>query len=199
MKGLIKETNKCEQCEIKTYSFSCYFFANVDLSKNQEEEGIGIEQKLKETIEFKSMMFCNKCLQKVEHSCTYEYYTFPKLLIISIQRGISEINKVKINLKDSLELNDLDNKAERKYKLVALIVKTNKTDDKKEKYYSHFCYKNQWFHSERSQQNKPIKSPFENLNDQQNKPIKRPFENLNDQQNQEDIVMLFYAPVIKKI
>ena len=186
LKGLIKETNKCDKCQFITYSFSYYFFANVDLSKNQKEKKIDIKQKLEEKIiEFKRMMFCNKCFQKVEHSCTYEYYTFPKFLIISIQRGISEINEVKVNLKDSIELNILDhNKTERKYKLVALIAKTNKTDDKKEKYYSHFLYKKLWFRNERFQKNKPIKSPFEKLKDQQ-----------NEKDIDLDIVMLFYASV----
>lgn len=180
--GLMKQTNICNNCELKTYIFSSFFYATFDfekISEKRNDANIDLEKTFKENIIFNNNLYCNKCLQKVEHNCNKEYYSFPNLLVIFIKRENKSINNLRINLKEILELKDLKKNKEglRKYKLVGLIKKINK--DKDEIYYSNFYYNNHWLIYEKNKKIIPCDPPFE-------KPK-------NEQKEEENIVMLFYS------
>ena len=183
-RGLIKQTNICNKCNFITYSFSSYFFANFDLNEISKKKSITIfdfEDNLK--TESNKILYCSKCLKKYEHNCKREYYTFPNLLVISIKRGTKTINQTEVNLKEFLELKDLDKKdgCQKKYQLVGLIKKISKTEGKDEQYYSNFYIDNKWFNYEKKETIYESHPPFEKTKATKNKEL-----------HGGDIVMLFY-------
>ena len=185
-RGLIKQTNVCNKCEFKTYSFSSYFFANFDLneiSKNNKITLFDLEENFKTENNMVKILYCEKCLKKYEHKCKKEYYSFPNLLVISLKRGIKEINQTEVNLKEFIELKDLDknDNNKKKYQLVGLIKKIGKTEEKDEQYYSNFSIDGKWFNYEKKEKIYESHPPFEKA-----KPTKKKV--LQDG----DIVMLFY-------
>ena len=185
-KGLIKQTNICNKCKFKTYSFIGYFFANFDLheiSKKKEITIFDLEENFKSGNDFVKVLYCDKCYEKYEHKCTKEYYTFPKLLVISIKRGIKTINQTEVNLKEFIELKDLDKNKDnlKKYQLVGLIKKISKTEEKEEQYYSNFYINNQWFTYDKNKKIYKSHPPFEKSKSSNKKGIYGG-----------DIVMLFY-------
>lgn len=177
--GLMKETNICSICKLKTYSFSSFFLANFDFGKELEKRYdaiLDLEEALKEENIFNNIIYCHKCLQKVEHNSNKEYYNFPNYLVIYVKRGTSN-NKIEINLKEIIELKDLEKNKDIKYKLVGFIKKINK--DKEDIYHSTFFYNNQWLNCERNHKIIPCNPPFD--------------KSKGDQQEQGEIIMLFYA------
>ena len=185
-KGLIKQTNVCNKCNFITYSFSSYFFANFDLnelSKKKEITIFDLEENLKTENEFVKILYCDKCLKKQEHKCNKEYYTFPNLLVISLKRGIKTVNQTEVDLKEFIELKDLDKKEndKKKYQLVGLIKKISKTEEKEEQYYSNFYIDNHWFNYDKKRNIYQSYPPFENSKLSGKKGI-----------HGGDIVMLFY-------
>ena len=130
---------------------------------------------------FTDNFFCSKCYKKTEHKCNKEFYSFPKLLVIYIQRGITSMDKMEVNIKKNIEVKSLKLQSLKKFNLIGLINKANKDDD--EHYLSNFYFNNNWFRSERYKNMRPIKPPYES------------YENLkmNDDVVEEDTVMLFYT------
>lgn len=186
LRGLIKQTNICSKCNFKTYSFSSYFFANFDLNEISKKKNITIfdlEENFKNETDMIKILYCVKCLKKNEHNCRKEYYTFPNLLVISIKRGIKTINQTEVNLKEFIELKDLDNNDNNQkiYKLVGVIKKISKTENNNEQYYSNFYSDNKWFKYEKKEQVFESNPPFENSKATQKKEL-----------HGGDIVMLFY-------
>ena len=109
--GLMKLTNFCMKCRIKTYSFSSYFFVTIDLEKYLKSNNIN---RLDIVNYFRyqnnSMnwrdIFCSKCLNKTRHSCYKQFYSLPNLLIISIQRGIMNTIKTPVDIVENLNLSE---------------------------------------------------------------------------------------------
>ena len=108
--GLMKLTNFCDQCKIRTYAFSSFFFVTFNLEKifkvNYNNYVLNLEEQFinqNKTLTSK-LFYCNKCLNKTTHSCYKEFYSFPNLLIISIQRGITYNYKNPINIAQVLDL-----------------------------------------------------------------------------------------------
>ena len=106
----MKLTNLCDQCKIRTYAFSSFFFVTFNLEKifevNYNNYVLNLEEQfINQNKTFTSKLFyCNKCLNKTKHSCYKEFYSFPNLLIISIQRGITYNYKNPINIAQVLDL-----------------------------------------------------------------------------------------------
>ena len=110
--GLIKKVYFCNNCKIKTYSFNSYFLVTFDLKKifpNNNNQLLNLEESfanLNQTVK-KTELYCSKCLNKNMHSCYKKTYSFPNLLIISIQRGISINYKNPVNIKENLDLSSI--------------------------------------------------------------------------------------------
>ena len=107
--GLIKEINFCQKCQIKTYLFKSYFFITFDLAKILNCNNVK-EFNLEDGFEFNKKeskineKFCSKCLTKSLHDTHKFFYTAPNLLIISIQRGITNQYKNPIIIKPELDV-----------------------------------------------------------------------------------------------
>ena len=184
LKGLMKQTNICNICNIKTYSFSSYFYANFNLKKILAKKTINtldLEETFKMENTFTDNFFCSKCFKKTEHKCTKEFYSFPNVLVIYIQRGITSTDKMEVNIKKNIEVKNLELQTSKQYNLVGLINKINKDND--EHYLSNFYYNNNWFRSERYKNMRPIKPPYESYE----------MLKMNDNVVDEDTVMLFYT------
>ena len=109
--GLMKLTNFCIKCRIKTYSFSSYFFVTIDLEKYLKSNNINqLDIFNYFRYQNKSMtwkdIFCSKCLNKTNHSCYKQFFSLPNLLIISIQRGIMNTIKTPVNIVEYLDLSE---------------------------------------------------------------------------------------------
>lgn len=186
-KGLMKQTNKCFTCGVETYSFSSYFYVNFNLKNilnilNQKSFNIlDLDATFKMDNKFTDNFFCSKCYKKTEHKCTKQFYSYPNLLIIYIQRGTIPLDQFEVCIKKNLEVNNLLKKELKKYNLVGLINKIEK--DKKEKYISNFYFNNSWYSCERYSSVKKIESPYETY-----EKIK-----VNGDIIEEDTVMLFYT------
>ena len=184
LKGLMKQTNICNECKVKTYSFSSYFYVNFNLKQILEKKKFNIldlEEIFKLNNTFNDNFFCSKCFQKTNHNCTKEFYSFPNILIIYIQRGIASINKMEVNIKKNIEFKNIEKQTSKKYNLVGLINKTDK--DNNEYYISNFYNNNKWLRSERYKNMRSIEPPFESY-----AKLKK-----NGNVVDEDTVMLFYT------
>ena len=174
-RGLIKYTNKCNKCNNKTYDFSSYFLIDLNLNTLIEKQNImniNLEEILQMKDIFTKTIYCNNCIEKTEHNCEKEYYSFPNLLVFNFYRGNKIINKIGINIKQNLEI-------KKKYKLVGLIksIKEYEKDTYISYYYSSIS--NNWFRSERNQSIVQIDPPY----------------NDDHKNNDGDIVMLYYISI----
>ena len=183
LKGLMKQTSICNICNVKTYSFSSYFYVNFNLKKILEQKKINILD-LEDTFKLKNIFtdnfFCSKCFKKTNHDCIKEFYSFPNILVIYIQKGIESIDKVEVNIKNNIEVKNLGQQTSKKYNLVGLINKIDK--DNKEHYISNFYDNNKWLRSERYKNMTQIEPPYESYKKQK----------INGNAVNEDTVMLFY-------
>ena len=179
-KGLIKYTNKCNKCNYKTYDFSSYFLIDLNLNKVIEKQNI-MNINLEEILQMKDIfiktIYCNKCIEKTEHNCEKEYYSFPNLLVFNFYRGNKIINKIGINIKQNLEIESL--KIKKKYKLVGFIKSIKEYEKDRYISYVYSDISNNWFRSERNQSNVQIDPPY----------------NDNHKNNDGDIVMLYYISI----
>ena len=148
--GLMKLTYFCNICKIKTYSFNSYFLVTFDLEKilkNNNIQILNLEDNFANQNQTpkKIELYCSKCLNKTMHTNYKQFYSFPNLLVISIQRGISFNLKTPVNVKEYL---DLSNFVEfqycpKKYQLTGLLIRNNNNGN--EVYLSIFNNNQQWF------------------------------------------------------
>ena len=123
--GLMENIYLCEKCKIKTYLFSSYCFINIDSEENQIsniENYISFKNNNKINIE----KYCTRCLTQTNHEKWERYNSFPEYLIVIIQRGKNS-NKIPFNLKQKLNLNNLEAVQDKKYNLIGFIKKDNKS------------------------------------------------------------------------
>ena len=148
--GLMKLTYFCNICKIKTYSFNSYFLVTFDLEKilkNNNIQILNLEDNFENQNETpkKIELYCSKCLNKTMHTNYKQFYSFPNLLVISIQRGISFNHKTPVNVKEYL---DLSNFVEfqycpKRYQLTGLLIRNNNNGN--EVYLSVINNNQQWF------------------------------------------------------
>ena len=148
--GLMKITNFCEQCKLKTYSFSSFCFITFNLEKifkDNNNSTLNLEEQfVKQNQNFTpKVVYCNKCLNKTRHSCYKEFYSFPNLLIISIQRGITYKYKNSINISKVLDLNNSAkfHYSKKKFNLVGLLGRA--TNNGNESYFSVVKMGQKWY------------------------------------------------------
>ena len=123
MMGLMKKTDICYECQMKTYSFIGYFFVTLDLEKIAKFMDPDIEnyfdyQNKKYINERK---YCSKCLRQTKHKEYKQFFTVPNYLIAIIDRGINNHYRISIKLKQKLDLFKLTEIQGKKYKLVGFI------------------------------------------------------------------------------
>ena len=148
-KAIIKITNKCKNCQNITYEFSNYFFAILDLVKIFEYKyrnvnSIDLKENLRNPITFEKELFCDKCLTKTKHDCDKTFYSFSNYLIIYIDRGADFKNQKKVHIQEVLELEDYEEKINKKFRLVGLIKRKSKNGV----YFSISSFKQKWYYSE---------------------------------------------------
>ena len=150
--GLMKVTNICSQCKIKTYSFNSFFFVTFNLEqilKYNNFTQLNIqEQFLKQKNISQKSMYCGKCVNKTIHNSYKNYYSLPNLLIISIQRGITYNYKTPIIIAPSLDLTQSVEfqYSKKQFNLVSLLGRKVKNGN--EIFFSIISIGNQWFYSE---------------------------------------------------
>ena len=170
--ALKKLTNSCTVCNNITYIFNCYFLVIIDIEKILQIKSItsselNLEQCLKNIIITKKEIYCDKCLKKTLHKNEEQIFSFPKLLIIYIERGLNFKYKTKFCFKEKIELYDSETKTKKKYLLVGLIKRKHNIDE----YFSIINFKLKWFISDKNKISK-IKSILDN--------------------KEGDVIMLFY-------
>jgi ubiquitin C-terminal hydrolase len=172
-KALKKITNICEICNNITYIFNCYFFVIIDIEKillqikSITSSELDLVECLKKTIVTKKEIYCDKCLKKTLNKIEEIIFSFPKLLIIYIERGVNFKYKTKFCFKEEIELYDSQIKTKKKYLLVGLIKRKHHIDE----YFSIINLNLKWFISDKNKLAK-IKSIWDN--------------------NEGDVIMFFY-------
>ena len=124
--GLIKTSKFCKDCEIKTYSFSAYFFITIDLEQILKEKqliNLDIQNYFEKNKNQKRIeKYCKKCLKRNIHAYFNQFYTIPDLLIISIQRGNNYQYKTPVVIKNELNAkNFVESSGNKKYKLNGIV------------------------------------------------------------------------------
>ena len=146
--GLLQKSFICNSCNIKTYSFSGYFYITLDLEKIPNQFQINMENYFAfRNNSFKyTEKYCPKCLTKTQHAVYKKFFTSPDNLIVTINRGSNDLNKRSVILSPIIDLTNLTVSIGRKYKLVGFITKNYEN----EKYISYFIFKmtGKWFKSE---------------------------------------------------
>ena len=162
MMGLAKHVFICDNCKIKTFSFSGYFFVTMDLEKILQymnpsvENYFYFENKYYTKIE----KYCIKCLMRTQHQKYKQYYTAPDYLIVTVQRGKNDSCRVPILLSQNIDLTNLIEMQGKKYKLVGFINKNYEND----RYISfiEFYYDKKWYRCEGDKVNEY--SPYDHTN-----------------------------------
>ena len=178
--GLMKITHLCNKCNIRTYSFNSFFFITFNLEhilKNSNIKELNIQEQFikQKNNSVENLHYCSKCVNKTIHNTYKEYFKLPKLLIISIQRGITYNYKNPINITQTLDLTELVGfeDSHKKFKLVSLLCR--KVNNDNEIFFSVVLVKNQWFYCQETNINQ-IDFP-------------------SDANFFGDILMLFYEPL----
>ncbi len=148
--GLMKTVKICSGCNNQIYSFSSFFFITLNLETILKKVNIpilNIEEQLflqNQNI-IQNFMYCSKCLNKTKQNCLKQFFSFPNLLVISIQRGITYNYKTPINIKFSLNLNNpaLFQYSKKIYNLVGFLGRY--INNGNEKFFSVVNIGNKWF------------------------------------------------------
>ena len=148
MMGLSKDVFICENCKIKTFSFSGYFFVTMDLEKILQYMDPSFENFFYFENKYYTMVekYCSKCLMRTQHQKHKQFYTAPDYLIITVQRGKNDSCRVPIPINQYIDLTKLIEMQGKKYKLVGFINKNYQN----ERYISYFefQYHKKWYKSE---------------------------------------------------
>ena len=161
--GYMKMKYICNNCNITTYKMNGYCFITFNLEKilnnNINQTGnskIKLESlfNIQNQEKNKNIIYCSKCLNRTEHVYTKEFYSFPNLLVISIQRGATFQYKNKIEMKEQLDLTGYgDLKIYQKiYQLKGIIKRktTKENQNENEIFFCVFNYKQKWWQNENS-------------------------------------------------
>ena len=148
--GLMKITDICSACNIRTFSFSSYLFVTFDLEKFKNQNMINgdldIEQcfLIQSNYKKSNEKYCIKCLAQKNHSQFKTFYTVPDYLIISIQRGVDYSYKNPVQFRDIINLFNLVELGGRSFKFKGCVNRNHAN----EKYYSILNFNNNYFQCE---------------------------------------------------
>ena len=129
--GLMKNTNFCNNCKLRTYLFTSYFFVTIKLEKllKASNSSLNIDQLmlvLNQSIKSENM-FCSKCFNYTRHTCYKNFYSVPNFLIISLQRGITYNIKTPVNIQENLDLTKIVEflYCQKSFKLIGFLGRNN--------------------------------------------------------------------------
>ena len=182
-RGLIKLTDFCKSCNLRTFSFTNFFFITLNLEKMKKKlkkvyqsfKSLDLKKAiyfLNDTRKKKKGIYCNKCLKDTQHEYYKNFYSFPNLLVFSIQRGIKYEFKLPVDITEELDLTeDVEFKySKKKFNLVGFLGRIDNNGN--ENFFSVAKFKDSWILCEGNKINE-IKSP-------------------KDYNLEGDIIMLFY-------
>ena len=199
-RGLIKTSINCEgnKCDFRTFKYTNFFYITFNLEKLIEKKNdineINIKLGLYSQTDHNEInsLYCKKCLKKTNHYSYNYFYSLPNLLIIYIQRKLSDKytkqkEKIPIKISEILDIEDKDDNEKKnkqfskgffkncktKYILVGFLGKIDSNGN--EKFFSVSKYQYSWILYEGNKINE-IKS-------------------LSDYKPIGDIIMLFYQAV----
>ena len=169
--GIMKIKTVCEKCKLTTYTFDTFnhICFNLDLAKkyiyqqNQLEISnfFSIQNGIMLNLDYNKYVNCRRCNKTTQHLQRKQFNTFPKFLIISLDRGSDCQNKMNFSFGLDLNLiNNYDNpNSPNNYRLIGIIKRMDKGG--KEHYISlYFDYQmNTWIYRDGSSTNK-INNPF---------------------------------------
>ena len=152
-RGVMKITNFCIQCKIRTYSFNSFFFVTFNLEQiikynNISELNLQEQFLRQKNVLNQKILYCGKCVKKTIHSSYKDYYSLPNLLIISIQRGTTYNCKNPIIIAPTLDLTSSVEfyNSKKQFRLVSLLGRKVEKDN--EIFFSIYSIGNQWFYSQ---------------------------------------------------
>lgn len=150
-KALKKISKTCMICSNITYIFNYYSLATINLEKllqikNINSSKLNLVEYLANPFITRKEIYCGKCLEKTLHKNEELFFSFPKLLIIYIERGINFKNKENISFKEEIELYDSEKKIKKKYHLVGLIKRKHNIDE----YFSITYFNLKWYLSDKN-------------------------------------------------
>ena len=177
--GLMKTSYICNKCEMKTYSFSNFFFVIFDrqnIPVNFSNILRFFEYQNNHYLQ-KISKFCIKCIKQTKHMYYKQFYSVPDFLIIYIQRGPDYSCKIPASFSETINLSKSVEAEGKQYRLVGFINKNYEKDY----YYSIVDSKGVWFKCD-------DKNIFE---------IKDLSNYFNDQNG--ELIMAFYEAINKKI
>ena len=158
--GLMKLINTCNTCKTKIYSFNSYFFVtfNLETIKPNNNEKLILENLFIKQNQNKKTnnIYCYKCLKKTSQTSVKQFYSFPNLLVISIQRGASYQYKNSIDIKEQLILTQIADFKIPNYRYQLIGVLKRKIKNGSENFIS-ICHFNQkWWECEDSYVNETL-------------------------------------------
>ena len=156
--GLMKLTNTCNTCKTKIYSFNSYFFVtfNLEIIRPNINEKLILENLFNIQNQTEKEIYCYKCLKKTSQISVKQFYSFPNLLVISIQRGASYQYKNSIDIKEQLDLTQFADFKIPTYRYQLIGVLKRKIKNGSESFIS-ICYFNQkWWECEDSYVNETL-------------------------------------------
>ena len=152
--GLIRINSTCSECNLTKYQFKNYLmidFNPIELLRNKEgTENLQLEDILNIFKENTINSKCEQCYKLTKHNTIQEVYSLPEYLVINIREvSDNEIYNDKINIKEEIELNDLDKNKDnkKKYELVAILKLLKKKGNNL--FYSFSKFQEKWFLSQR--------------------------------------------------
>ena len=177
-KGLRTLTKFCRACDLRTFSFTNFFFITINLEIMVKKIKTFKELDIKRAINFlnqekkRETIYCNKCLKETKHFFYKEFYSLPNLLVFSIQRGVTNEFKHKVIISEALNLkgNVKFKYSKTKFHLVGFLGRNDNNGN--ESFFSVAKSQNSWILCEGSNISE-IKSPL-------------------DYNSKGDIIMLFY-------
>ena len=181
--GLMKISDICNECQIKTYTFNSFFFATFDLenilSQNKMpviniENGFQFQNNLVKYVN----KFCQKCIAQTNHVEYKQFYSAPDFLIISIQRGVDYSYRIPVIFRDMIDLSKLVEMEGKQYRLIGFINKNYEKDV----CYSIIEFNRAWFKCEDKNISQVTGDIINYFNDQHG-----------------EVIMLFYEAINKQI
>ena len=172
--GIMKIKTVCEKCNLTTYTFDAFnhICFNLDLAQkyiNQQNQIeitnlFDIQNNIMLRLEETKYINCRHCKKIMKHQQRKQFNTFPKYLIISLNRGSECHNKMNVSFGFDLNLsNKYDNlNSPNNYRLIGMIKRMDK--EGKEHYISlYFDYQmNTWVYRDGSSTNN-INNPFSHM------------------------------------
>ena len=169
--GSIKLKTACKKCNLTTYTYECYYFLTFKMNALQPDMNPNNQINIADLFATQNNILlelgtnkyfhCRKCQKVTTHLQRKQFNTFPKFLVICLDRGNNCKNKRKLSYGIDLNLTGQcdDSNSSEFYRLIGVIKRVEK--QKKEHYIS-ICFNsanNCWLFADDGKINN-IQNPF---------------------------------------